>query len=233
MPKKDNSKIYSAKYMAVLNKFGVLPSFHFTDFEKEIVKDLEESGETEFLDFCDRYDLKPEKAKKVVKELVKKYAITFENDLINLTPIAIKYLHSTKKERKSYKKFRKFVNALNEKDLDEFMGLVDAFVVNPDAPEKEEEEEIPAPIAAEEVKEEAVEEVKEEVCEEVKEEVKEEAPKAPRKRAPRKRKPAPKKAAPQPEVVEAPSEEPKEEKLEEAIPEEINNEEEKPNGEEV
>ena len=205
MPKKENSKAYNARYMAVLNKFGVLPSFHFTDLEKDIVKGLEETGEIGFLDFCDHFDIKPEKGKKVIKELVKKHAINFENDLISITPIAIKYLHSTKKERKSYKKFRKFVNALNEKDLQEFMGLVDSFVVNPDAPIEPEE----AP-SIEEAKPEEVPVEEPKPAEEPKEEAPAEepkaAPKAPRRRTTRK-KPAPKAEEPKPE--EGPEEETK------------------------
>lgn len=204
MPKKENSKAYNARYMAVLNKFGVLPSFHFTDLEKDIVKGLEETGEIGFLDFCDHFDIKPEKGKKVIKELVKKHAINFENDLISITPIAIKYLHSTKKERKSYKKFRKFVNALNEKDLQEFMGLVDSFVVNPDAPiePEEAEEKAEAEPAIEEAKPEEVpvEEPKpvEEPMEEAPAEEPKAAPKVPRKRVVRK-KPAPKAEESKPE----------------------------------
>ena len=133
MPKKKNSKSFIKKYLDVLNKFGVLPPFHFTDDEKKIIKGLERDGAAEFLDFCDRYNLKPGKAKKAIKRLVEMGAVEFEDDVVSITPIAVKYLHTTKKERKSAKKFHKFIDALSEKELDEFMKLVSAFVVDPEA----------------------------------------------------------------------------------------------------
>ena len=131
MPKKKNTKSFRKKYLEVLNKFGVLPPFHFDDDEKKVVKGLERDGSATFLDFCDRFDLKPGKAKKVIKSLVQKGAVEFEDDVVTITPAAVKYLHTTKKERKNAKKFHKFIDALSEKELDEFMKLVSAFLVNP------------------------------------------------------------------------------------------------------
>ena len=133
MPKKKDTKSFIKKYLDVLNKFGVLPPFHFTDEEKKIIKGLERDGATEFLDFCDRYNLKPGKAKKTIKKLAEIGAVEFEDDIVNITPVAVRYLHTTKKERKSAKKFCKFIDALSEKELDEFMKLVSAFVVDPEA----------------------------------------------------------------------------------------------------
>lgn len=131
MDAKKQNKAYLEKYFAVLNKFGVTPNFKFSDLEKEIIKDLDELPYVNFLDFCDNYDLKPSEAKEILNNLVEKGAVNYQDDKISLTNEAIKYTHTSKEQRKSEKKFRKFVDALSEKDLDDFMKLVNSFVVAP------------------------------------------------------------------------------------------------------
>jgi len=136
MTKKQHSKTYLEKYFAVLNKFGVSPNFKFDDNEKEIIKYLDEVTSVPFLMFCDKYDLRPSEAKEIIDALIKKGALKMEEDKISLTNEVIKYLHTSKEQRKSEKKFRKFIDALNEKDLDEFMKLVETFVIQPPAVKK-------------------------------------------------------------------------------------------------
>ncbi len=131
MTKKQPSKTYLDKYFAVLNKFGVTPNFKFDDIEKDIIKYIDEVTSVPFLMFCDKYDLRPSEAKELLEGLIKKGAITLQDDKISLTSEAIKYIHTSKEQRKSEKKFRKFIDALNEKDLDEFMRLIDNFVIKP------------------------------------------------------------------------------------------------------
>lgn len=233
MSKKKVSKSFAHKYLAVLNKFGVVPNFDFEDHEKKIVKSLGKDGVIDFLDFCDRYDLKPGKAKKVIDSLVAKGAIEFQNDEISLTPSCVAYLHTTKKQRKSAKKFRKFVDALSEKDLDEFMKLVSAFEVNPDAEEAPAEE--PAPVEETPVEESKPEEEPKPKKAPTKRKATSKAKKPKLTSKPKVEEPAPVEEAPAEEPApteEAPAEESKEEPVEETTIEE-NKTEENPNGEEV
>lgn len=132
MTQKKKSKSYIEKYFAVLNKFGVTPNFKFSDIEKDIIKYIDEENNVSTLTFYDKYDLKPSEAKEILDELEEKGAVKVVDGTITLTTEAIKYIHTSKEQRKSEKKFRKFVDALNEKDLDEFMKLVESFVVKPE-----------------------------------------------------------------------------------------------------
>lgn len=132
MTQKKKSKSYIEKYFAVLNKFGVTPNFKFSDIEKDIIKYIDEESSVSTLTFYDKYDLKPSEAKEILDELEEKGAVKVIDGTITLTTEAIKYIHTSKEQRKSEKKFRKFVDALNEKDLDEFMKLVESFVVKPE-----------------------------------------------------------------------------------------------------
>ena len=150
MPKEKTSKSEMRKYMLVLDKFGLQAPFEFGKKEKTIVKALEENGSMDFLTLCDGFDMKPEKALKHVDSLVQKGAVEFKDDVVSLTLPALNYLHAKKKLRKSAKKFYRFLDALNEKELDEFMKLVDTFKVMPEEPTveiemEEEQEEAPAP----------------------------------------------------------------------------------------
>ena len=151
MPKEKTSKSEMRKYMLVLDKFGLQAPFEFGKKEKKIVKALEENGSMDFLTLCDGFDMKPEKALKHVDSLVQKGAVEFKDDVVSLTLPALNYLHAKKKLRKSAKKFYRFLDALNEKELDEFMKLVDTFKVMPEEPtveiemEAKQEEEAPAP----------------------------------------------------------------------------------------
>lgn len=131
MAKKNKTKEYLSKYFEVLYRFGISPNFKFEDKEKKIVKDIDSDGPIEYFDFCDRYDLKPSEAKKTIRKLVEKGAVEYNDSTISLTSASIKYLHSTKEQRKAEKKFRKFVDTLDENGLDEFMRLVDSFKIVP------------------------------------------------------------------------------------------------------
>ncbi|MCR5079005.1 MAG: hypothetical protein K6B65_03685 [Bacilli bacterium] len=199
MPKKKKGKLYRQKYFEVFRRFGITPNFKFDDLEKDIVKKIDELASIEFFDFCDYFDLKPSNAKKVIATLVEKGAVNYSDSKLTLTPETIKYLHSTKEQRKSEKKFRKFVDCLDEQGLDEFMKLVDSFVIDPNAiKENSIEAMLLSGVRIEEPKPEP-----EPVKEEVKEEPVKEEPK-PKAKPARKAKVAPKveeEPKPEPEPV--------------------------------
>ena len=199
------------KYVRILDKFGLLPQFDFTKKERKIVKYLAKNGDADILTIGDHFDYKPEKTRKLVDRLLAKGAVTESEQKIALTPIALQYIHTIQEEKKSAKKFYQFVDALSEKELDEFMNLVCSFKVAPKAEEQEapKEEEKPAPRKRGRKPKAAAEPKKEEASsEEPKTEekpAKKVAAKPARKR-PARRKPAPRKPKPAPEP--APVEEP-------------------------
>ncbi len=222
MPKKDKSKALMRKYRLILDKFGLQQQFDFTKKEKKVVKLLQKRGEMDILAICEELDLKPKKAEKVAESLLSKGAIERNGDMLSLTLAVTNYLHAEKKLHKSAKKFYQFVGALDEKEVDEFMVLVDSFKVVPEHVEEAEvppvEEPLPTPKKPR-GRRKAAPKVEEASAEEKKEEKPARAPRKPatRKRAPRKAKVVETKVEPLPE--EKPVEEPKPE--------------EKPNGEEI
>lgn len=133
MPKNKKGLAPSQKYVEVLDKFGLLPNFDFTKKEKRVINYLKDNGSADFLTLSDATDIKPEKCHKVINHLVAKGAVEVILDEIRLTSLALKYVHTKKEERKSAKKFYKFVDTLSDKELDDFMKLVSSFEVNPDA----------------------------------------------------------------------------------------------------
>ena len=187
MAKKNKTKEYLSKYFEVLYRFGISPNFKFEDKEKKIVKDIDSEGPIEYFDFCDRYDLKPSEAKKTIRKLVEKGAVEYNDSTISLTSASIKYLHSTKEQRKAEKKFRKFVDTLDENGLDEFMRLVDSFKIVPRPEDISLEALLEKGIVGEGEEEEVKEEPKPEPEPEVKEEEKVEEPPVKKAPAPRKR----------------------------------------------
>ena len=198
------------KYVRILDKFGLLPQFDFTKKERKIVKYLAKNGDADILTIGDHFDYKPEKTRKLVDRLLAKGAVTESEQKIALTPIALQYIHTIQEEKKSAKKFYQFVDALSEKELDEFMNLVSSFKVAPKAEEQEApKEEKPAPRKRGRKPKAAAEPKKEEASsEEPKAEgkpAKKVAAKPARKR-PARRKPAPRKpkSAPEPEPAPAP-----------------------------
>ena len=198
MPKKKNKNTMK-KYVKVLDKFGLLPPFEFSKKEKKIVKYLSNNGATDALTLGEMLDLKPDKTNLLVEELIQKGAIERDTSgLLALTLTATNYLHSKKTIKKSAKKFCKFVDAMDEKELDEFMNLVNHFEVAPEVPPIEEEIPVAAPVEAPSI-EEPKEEPKEEAPAEepVKEELPVEKP-APKPRPRRRRKATPKKVPQKP-----------------------------------
>lgn len=201
MSKSNKTQAPSQKYVEVLERFGLLPKFDFTKKEKKIVKYLKECGSSDLIAMADALDMKPAKVKKILARLVDKGAVEVILEEVRLTSLALRYVHAKKEERKSAKKFYKFVDALSEKELDDFMSLVSSFKISPVDQGQEEEKGMEETVdllalAAMDMIEEAA-----------KEEKKETAPRKPRATRPRTRKPASRQAKPKQEEPKA--EEPK------------------------
>lgn len=139
MPKKIKKPV--KKYLEVLDKFGLQVNFDFSKKEKKIIKLLAAEGGKQVLDLTEIFDIKPEKAHRLVDDLVEKGALTEKEGLIELTPASIGYVHAKKQSKKSAKKFYRFLDTLSEDDLEEFLKLIANFKVDPNAGKKEEEAE--------------------------------------------------------------------------------------------
>ena len=140
MPKDEKA---NQKYIDILMKFGLSPDF--SKKERKIIKYLAKEGNQEFLALADHFDWKPEKVRKLIERLQAKAAVNVQGELISLTPYAIACLHNAKVEKKAAKKLYQFMDTLSEKEMDEFMKLIDSFEVVPEAPEEPEEEPKPEP----------------------------------------------------------------------------------------
>ena len=132
---------YSEKYFELLKKFNLTPDFKLTDYEKVVVKFVDKQGTVTVFALADAYDLRPSEVKELVEDLVGKGALKEEEGNISLTDAAIRYIHAPKEARKTEKKFRKFLNTLDEKDLDRLSDLVNSFKVKEQAEPAEQKEE--------------------------------------------------------------------------------------------
>ena len=135
MPKSTKKQAPGKKYAEALDKFGLLPNFEFTKKEKKIAKYLNKNGSADILTISDALEIKPDKTHELIERLVNKGAVIVDEDEVAyLTPLALRYFLVEKQEKKSAKKFYRFLDALSEKELDEFLKLVGSFEVVPDLP---------------------------------------------------------------------------------------------------
>lgn len=134
-------KEYSEKYFAALKKFNLSPDFKLSDYEKEVVKYIDKTGTVTVYDLSDVYDLRPSEAKELLADLSDKGVLNVNEETVSLSEPAIRYLHATKESRKTEKKFRKFLNTLEDKDIDRLMELVNSFEVKEEKEVKEDQSE--------------------------------------------------------------------------------------------
>lgn len=139
---KNKNKLKNKAYIAALEKFGLLPQFDLSKKEKKIIKLLAKNGDMDALAIGEALDFKPEKVQKLIARLMEKGAVEEQNGFVKLSPLALRYLHAKKDLAKSAKQFYRFLDALSEKEIEEFMQLVYSFKIQPVEPEGE----APAPV---------------------------------------------------------------------------------------
>lgn len=144
-PYKELSK-YTAKRLEALEAFGLGPKLKLSDFERDVLDVIEQLKEPGFYDLCECFDLKPSKMEKKLLKLEEKGLVVYMDAAgkVLLTDIAERYIVSYKKESKSEKKLRAFIESLNDEETEEFLQLVDEFRL------EELEEEAEDALAAEE-----------------------------------------------------------------------------------
>ena len=154
--KKEEQKIYSPKQLAVLAKFGMGPELDICASDADILDVISQLEDANFYDLCDCFDEKPSKMDKRLVDLEERGLLQYSEDeaVINLTQLAEYYLNGRGKDNKAEKKFRKFLECLNEEELDRFVELADKFEIDesllPAEEPEEDEEAVPAEEAAEE-----------------------------------------------------------------------------------
>ncbi len=129
-PYKELSR-YTAKRLEALEAFGLGPKLKLSDFERDVLDVIEQLKEPGFYDLCECFDLKPSKMEKKLIKLEEKGLVVYMDAAgkVYLTDIAEKYIVNYKKESKSEKKLRAFIESLNDEETAEFLQLVDEFQI--------------------------------------------------------------------------------------------------------
>lgn len=136
-PYKKLSK-YTVKRLEALETFGMGPRLKLSGFERDIIDVIEQLGEPGFYDLCECFDLKPSKMEKKLLKLEEKGLVVYMDAAgkVYLTDIAQRYILNYRKESKSERKLRAFIESLNDEETEQFLQLVDEFKIE----ESEEDE---------------------------------------------------------------------------------------------
>ncbi|MBR3297120.1 MAG: hypothetical protein IKI65_04705 [Firmicutes bacterium] len=159
--KKDEKKQYTPKQLAVLAKFGMGPDIDVSKEDAAVLDVISQLEDTTFYDLCDCFDTKPSRMDKKLLELEAMGLLEYPDDdiTLTLTDLAERYLAGKGKDSKAEKKFRKFLECLNEEELDRFVELADKFQIDETLlPAADPEEEAEAAEEAEAPEEEAPQE---------------------------------------------------------------------------
>ncbi len=127
-PYKELSK-YTVKRLEALEAFGMGPKLKLSGFERDVIDVIEQLGEPGFYDLCECFDMKPSKMEKKLLKLEEKGLVVYMDAAgkVYLTDIAQKYILNYRKESKSEKKLRAFIESLNDEETEQFLQLVDEF----------------------------------------------------------------------------------------------------------
>ncbi len=137
-PYKEASR-YTEKQLAVLDEFGLGPKLKLNDFDRDILDVMLQLEEPGFYEMCEAFDLKPSKMEKHLIRLEEKGLVEYTEAAgkVYLTDIAVRYILNYKRETKSEKLFRAFIESLNDEELDEFIAICNQFQF--ELPEEEED----------------------------------------------------------------------------------------------
>jgi len=118
-----------------IEKFGLLPDYQLTKKEKLILKTVLREEVAGFLPLCRVLDVKPSKLEKMTVGLIAKGLLSYAADgtTYALTPAAMQLMTTKKEDRKMQKKFRAFLESLNQAESEEFCRLCDQFQNTEDA----------------------------------------------------------------------------------------------------
>lgn len=123
---------YTPKLLDVLDKFGLGPRIELTEDERDMLDVISQIEDAGFYDLCECFDQKPSKVEKRLISLEGQGLVEYMDAAgkVRLTPLAQKLLESPEEDSSSEHKFRKFIESLNDKELDRFAELADAFEID-------------------------------------------------------------------------------------------------------
>lgn len=133
---------YTPKMLDVLAQFGLGPKLDISGIERDILDVISQIEEPGFYDLCECFDLKPSKMEKYLLRLEDKGLVEYMDAAgkVYNTELAGRYIDSYRKETRSEKKFRAFIESLSDEELDNFMKLADSFKIDESLVSEEEPE---------------------------------------------------------------------------------------------
>ena len=133
---------YTPKMLDVLAQFGLGPKLEISGIERDILDVISQIEEPGFYDLCECFDLKPSKMEKYLIRLEDKGLVEYMDAAgkVYNTELAGRYIDSYRKETRSEKKFRAFIESLSDEELDNFMKLADRFKIDENLIDEEEPE---------------------------------------------------------------------------------------------
>lgn len=133
---------YTPKMLDVLAQFGLGPKLEISGIERDILDVISQIEEPGFYDLCECFDLKPSKMEKYLLRLEDKGLVEYMDAAgkVYNTELAGRYIDSYRKETRSEKKFRAFIESLSDEELDNFMKLADRFKIDESLVSEEEPE---------------------------------------------------------------------------------------------
>ena len=123
---------YTPKMLNVLAQFGLGPKLEISGTERDILDVISQIDEPGFYDLCESFDMKPSKMEKYLIRLEDKGLVEYMDAAgkVYNTELAGRYIESFRKETRSEKKFRAFIESLSDGELDNFMKLADRFKID-------------------------------------------------------------------------------------------------------
>ena len=136
---KNRLKARSDNYKATLEKFNLAPDVKLKKKEKKIIRTIADNEDADFYYLAEYFDVRPSKMVKYLCDLEFQGLISLNGgDLaFEITDAGKRFAKKSRKESKVEKKFKEFLRALDDEELEEFCKLCDkAIGLRPDAPKK-------------------------------------------------------------------------------------------------
>lgn len=126
----------------VLEKFGLGPKLDLSGFDKDVIDVVSQIDDAGFYDLCECFDMRPSKMENHLLRLEDMGLVEYMDAAgkVRLTELAERYLDTDRKDTRSERKFRKFIECLTDDELEHFMRLADEFEIDETLLEKHDEE---------------------------------------------------------------------------------------------
>lgn len=123
---------YTAKMLDVLEQFGLGPKLELSGFDKDVIDVVSQIDDAGFYDLCECFDMRPSRMENHLLRLEDMGLVEYMDAAgkVRLTELAERYLDTDRKDTRSERKFRKFIECLTDDELDHFMRLADEFEID-------------------------------------------------------------------------------------------------------